>query len=369
MTPRERALAVYRGDTPDRVPLFLDLSHWYRRNRGVPFDLAGFPGVEAGLVDLHRTIGAIAYVEMGSFYDLSYDDPSVEERAWTIGGVYRHELKTPIGTVWEERRFSPASYSYNISHRLLQSTDDFDVVLYAMERRRVRPRYDRYEAWQTAHGERAFIYMQLPYSGLGYLMSRYMGVERSVYAIYDRPDRVGALVDGVNTANLKILDAIADGPFDVLFQSDNLDGNVQTPSLFSRYSAPYYAELCDRMHRQGKYVSVHVDGEMRGLLGPLAACGVDCIDAATPAPMFSLSPHEAREAAGDEMILSGGIPATVFGARGTDAEFDRAVIEWLTTRTASSRLILAAGDQVPPDAPWDRIIRLPDLIDQHGRYD
>ncbi len=367
MTPRQRARAVFRGETPDAVPLFLDLSHWYKKNYSVPFDLAGLRGVERRLVELHRLLGAVAYVEMGSFYDLRYDD-GVSESAETVGGVYRHEIVTPVGTVYEERTFSEASYSYNITRRLIQSVDDFEVVGFAMDRVRAVARWERYEEWERALGDLAFIYVQLPYSGLGYLMSRHMGVEKSVYAIQDAADEVERLIRSVNDANLRILDTIADGPFDVLIQSDNLDGNVQTPALFDRFSRAYYSEIARRLHRVGKSLAVHVDGEMRGLLGALARCGVDCIDAATPAPMFSLSPKAAREEAGPEMILSGGVPPTVFGPTGTGEQFDRAVREWLELKEDSPRLILAAGDQVPPNADWGRIARLPQLIEAFGRY-
>ena len=36
MTPRERILAVYNGQTPDRVPYMLDLSHYYLHNTSCP---------------------------------------------------------------------------------------------------------------------------------------------------------------------------------------------------------------------------------------------------------------------------------------------------------------------------------------------
>ena len=105
---------------------------------------------------------------------------------------------------------------------------------------------------------------------------------------------------------------------------------------------------------------------MRGCLRNMARCGVDCIDAATPAPMFSLTPQQARQEAGPDLILSGGIPPTVFGSQGTDEEFIATVRAWLDTAKSSPRLILAAGDQVPPDAPLDRISMLPELVEKYG---
>lgn len=368
MTPNERVRAVYQGRRPDQVPLLLDLSHWYKRNRNVPFNLAGLSGVEQGLVDLHKEAGAVAYVEMGSFYTLHTDDPEVRLESGTRDGVYTLRVTTPVGTICEERVFNPDSYSYGIRRYLLQSVDDFPVVEFLMARLNCCPNWDLYHAWQASLGDLAYPYAQLPYSGSGYLMSRYMGVEATVYAVQDRPEQVRRLVSAVNMCNLRLLDALLDGPFETLLISDNFDSSVQTKDYFDAYARDYYTEVARRLHARGKFLAVHVDGESRGVLGWLAECGVDCADALTPHPMFALTPAQMRSEAGDGLVLSGGIPATVFGASGSDHEFVECVRRWLDVRLASPRLLLAAGDQVPPDAPWRRVMMLGELVREYGRY-
>ena len=74
MTPRQRVQAVYQGKTPDQVPLMLDLSHWYKKNYNVFFDLRGFGQVDQRLVDLHKQFNAVAYCEMGGHFDLRFTD-------------------------------------------------------------------------------------------------------------------------------------------------------------------------------------------------------------------------------------------------------------------------------------------------------
>jgi len=351
MTPRERVRAVYQGKKPDQVPLMLDLSHWYKKNRNVPFNLSGFTQVEQGLVDLHKQIGALAYCEMGSFYTLASDDPEAVVESRTERGVFSTRITTPLGSLCEERVFNPESYSYGIRKHLLESTDDFPIVEFLLERLRCRPRWELYRAWQDALGELAYPYAQLPYSGSGYLMARNMAVDRAVFA-----------------CNLRILDALLDGPFETLLVSDNYDSNVQTKEFFDTYVREYYSEVARRLHARGKTLAVHVDGESRGVLGWLAECGVDCADAVTPAPMFSLTPAQMRAQAGPRLILSGGIPAGLFGATGSDAAFIECVKRWLDTRRDSPRLIMAAGDQAPTDAPFDRIAMLPELVAHYGAY-
>lgn len=368
MKERERIRAVYAGRTPDRVPLMLDLSHWYKRNRNVPFNLSGFDGVEQGLVDLHKQIGAGAYCEMGAFYRLASEDPDWRLESETRDGVFITRIVSPLGTLHEERVFNPVSYSYGIRKHLLETPDDFPIIEGLMARLRCQPCWERYHAWQAALGDLAYPYAQLPYSGSGYIMARYMNVDDAVYALHDQPEATGRLIRAVNACNLRILDALIDGPFDTLIISDNYDSNIQTKPFFDAYVRDYYQTVARRLHAHGKHLAVHVDGESRGVLGWLAACGVDCADALTPAPMFARTPRQMRDEAGPDLILSGGIPATIFGPTGSDAAFDEAVKRWLDTRLTSPRLIMAAGDQVPPDADFARIARLPELVERHGRY-
>ena len=368
MRPHERVRTVYQGGTPDQVPLMLDLSHWYKKNHTVFFDLAGFRDVEPGLIALHQQVGAVAYCEMGSFYSLYSEDPDVRIESNTREGLFTTRITTPLGALYEERVFNPDSYSYGIRKYLLQSPDDFAVIEYLMQRLCCRTHWDRYQAWHERLGDLAYPYAQLPYSGSGYLMARYLGVEGTIFAVRDEPARVRQFIETVNACNLRTLNAILSGPFDTLLISDNYDSNVQTRDFFDVYVRDYYTEVARRLHAAGKYLAVHVDGESRGVLRWLADCGVDCADALTPSPMFALSPAEMRAEAGPELILSGGIPATVFGESGTDAAFVECVKRWLDTRHTSPRLIMAAGDQVPTDAPWHRIAMLPELVAEHGRY-
>lgn len=101
MQPNERVSAVYQRQTPDQVPLILDLSHWYKKNMNLPFNLAGMSEVDHGLVDLHKKVGAVAYVEMGSFYRLKSDNPDYQVSSTTEDGIFKTAITTPDGTLYE----------------------------------------------------------------------------------------------------------------------------------------------------------------------------------------------------------------------------------------------------------------------------
>ena len=90
MTERERMLAVYRGETPDRVPFFLDLSHWFAHKHHIPFDLS-VPHMEPewDLIEYHKKVGAGFYIpNLNSYYDASYrsDVVATTTKEMTPGG-------------------------------------------------------------------------------------------------------------------------------------------------------------------------------------------------------------------------------------------------------------------------------------------
>jgi hypothetical protein len=149
---------------------------------------------------------------------------------------------------------------------------------------------------------------------------------------------------------------------------DNFSGDIQPPAFFREWSRPFYERAIQRLHRAGKFVAVHIDGRLRGMLNAFAELGADCADAVTPRPMGDLTPAECRDEAGPNLILSGGVSPTLWLPEASEAEFRRAMLDWLELRKRSPRLIANAGDQVPPHAVEDRIFIARDMVETYGRY-
>ena len=92
MTERERLLTVYKGETPDRVPFFLDLSHWFAHKNKLPFDLSRpIMKVQSDLLDFHKKVGAGFYMPNGiSYYDAAYGNQEfLAEVGVQLNQVYR----------------------------------------------------------------------------------------------------------------------------------------------------------------------------------------------------------------------------------------------------------------------------------------
>jgi hypothetical protein len=373
MTERERLLTVYGGETPDRVPFCLDLSHWFNHRHQIPFDLSR-PAMEPDLplLDYHRKVGAGFYVaNLSSSYDIVYPSDvagTVTRQATARGSEIVWRLETPLGTIERRRSWEEQSYSWNISRWGISSAQDLRVFEYALTRARFVPAFDRYEKWQAAVDDLGATYVASTYSAMGFLLSLWMGIEATIHATADMPALTTRVVGAVNENLLGAIDLLVQGPGEVIFLGDNFSSDVQSPRFFRRWSEPFYRAACQRIRAAGKYSAVHVDGRLRGLLREFAQIGVDCIDAVTPSPGGDLTPAACRAEAGQRLILSGGVPPAVWVQSDDDEAFRRSVLAWLELRQAGPRLIAAAGDQVPPGTPEYRIEMMRDLVEKFGAY-
>ncbi len=373
MTERERMLAVYRGETPDRVPFFLDLSHWFYQKHHIPFDLSvAHLEPEWELIEYHKKVGAGFYVpNLNSYYDVTFPSDVVTtttKEMTPTGPEITWRIETPVGVIERRRMWEEHSYSWNVSKWGISTAQDLCVLGYAYSRRQFKPAWERYTPWIDALGGLGVVYMSIGYSAMGHLLAYWMGIEKTMYATVDMPDVLHEVVDQINGNLLQCVGIVCQSPAKVILMGDNFSGDIQPPRFFTEWSEPFYAEAICRIREAGKFSAVHIDGRLKGILGVFADLGATCADAVTPAPMGDLTPRQCRQEAGPDMVLSGGVPPTLWIPGVSDQDFKRAVLDWLEIRKLSPRIVANAGDQVPPGAPEYRIEMMRELVEQHGKY-
>lgn len=374
MTPRERILAVYNGQKPDRVPFMLDLSHYYYHRFQKDWDLCyGYHEPERDLIDFNRKMGAAFYMpNQAVFYKVEYTGgvkATAERRV--AGGVPEiiWRFETPLGSIERIRVWERGSYSWAIKKWGVKDEKDLAVLGYAMAARRYTPLVNNYRAWADYTGDDGLVYLSPGYSAVGYLMNYWMGVENTIYASYDMEDALQEAVEKINGSALELMEMLTaayDAPVIVL--GDNFSSDIQPPAFFERWSRDFYAKACRMAHDHGKKTAVHIDGKLKSAIAMIRDAGADAIDAVTPGSVGGYTPEECRREAGSKLILSGGIPNELWYPYSDMAKFEQAVKNWLALKEISPALISAAGDQVPPGAEEAKILRMGELVEEYGNY-
>lgn len=367
MTERERLLKVLNRETPDRVPWFADLGHWHRSEVGTMWNLFAISNCTREIADLHREVKAGWYVEVGSLYEEIYEGGVSRERE-LIGDCAVERFVTPIGEVRMERKWSPISFSWDVTKVMVESPEDLKILTYAVEHRKFRPRLENWNIMEEIGGDTGLGFPHLGYTGLGSLMSYYMGVQNTIYAIYDHPELIERYINIYNSKQMEIVDINCQSKAPHFIFGDNLSSDVQPPELFRRFSFDHYRNIADRLHKVGKTVSSHLDGMLSNIIGVVAETGVDVADACTPLPTGDLTPAEIRKQAGNDMVLFGGISPFMWLPETSEKEFIAHIKEWLDLRKTSPRLVQSAGDQVPPGTRLQRIKLVYEIVEEYGRY-
>ena len=373
MNIRNRILSVYKGETPDVVPYMLDLSHWFYHKNRMLWDLSqAYEKPEYELIDYHKKVGAGFYMpNLGFFFSVKYrNDVSVEVKKSTINDnpVITWSYITPIGSIERTRIWQEHTYSWGIKDWGVKTEQDLRILGYAMEQRTFTPHWGHYQAWVDYVGDDGVVYLPFGYSGMGYLLSYWMGIEGTICATYDWPETMHKVIDQINESNLDCIDMLAKSPAEIIIMGDNFSSDIQPPSFFNKWSRSFYVEAIRRLHAAGKYVAVHIDGRLHQALSMIRDTGADCSDATTPLPMGDLTPEQCRKEAGPDFILSGGVSPDLWLPEASIEDFKKAVIGWLDLKKYGPRLIANAGDQVPPGAVEERIKIMRDLVEKYGRY-
>jgi uroporphyrinogen decarboxylase len=367
MTERERLLKVLKGETPDRVPWFADLGHWYRAESGGQWDLFNVNNCTKEMIELHREVKAGWYIEAGSLHEEHYGEGVSRERKIS-GDRAIERFNTSKGELHMERKWNNVSFSWDITKLMVENLNDLKVLLYAIEQREFIPKYENWEVMERTGGDVGLGFPSLGYTGLGSLISYYMGVCNTIYALYDESEVIRNYIMTYNKKHLELVDLYCKSPAPHIFFTDNLSGDVQSPDLFKDYSFAHYKEIAERLHKVGKTVSTHIDGKLNRIISVVAKTGIDVADACTPAPTGDLTALEIRKQAGNHIILMGGISPVKWLPVTGEKEFISHVREWLDLRKTCSRLVLSAGDQVPPGTDLKRIKMVYDIAEEYGRY-
>jgi hypothetical protein len=361
MNPRERLLKVLDGSTADRTPIYTQ----------IPFAVSpqGLrPGAFHGYAD--------------------YDEWRIHDPLyWNLVRRMQKECDNPF--IWrppcmgtDQFFFSPANA---IEHPAVESGDrlviktevDVDGITYT-QKKAVKPGCGH--SWQTEHyckspddarrlldtpwvghgaeigdfhelagllGERGTMWVTIP-SPLMVVCRLFDPMEFLVYVRTEEQliDRLCTLAQERIGGVLETLLEAGAGPVVRFGGAEHATPPLMSPEDFDHYIVEYDTPLIELCKRFDAYVAYHCHGNLRHALQRFVEMGVDMTDPTETSPDGDVTLEEAREIAGDDIVLAGNIQCRELFSDSVPSEVIRDRTIELMKKLGPARLLVTTTGSV-----------------------
>ncbi len=180
-----------------------------------------------------------------------------------------------------------------------------------------------------------------------------MGMEGFMLALYEEPERLQLLIDGIVAYNRACIHRLLDLGIDTLHVSEDL-GTQQdlllSPALFRRFLLPAYEACFEEVRQRGVMIDFHSCGAVEKIIPDLMAIGVDILN---PVQVTANDRRRVKALVRGRMAVLGGIDSQVVHTGTPDeirAEVHAAFAVW-----APGGGWIAAPDQVLTGAPAENV--------------
>ena len=360
MTKRERYLRALRKEKVDCLVWAPNFDYWLKVNTAEGTLPEKYRSMSRN--DIVRTIGGYIWnrqTGIKSVYDKSvvFKHQDTEEGSIT-------EISTPAGTVWNMYKKTEGEHrSKHLSEHFIKTRDDIRVMKYISEATYFEPDYQStIKALEETKDDGVVLNgcFSVPFIQFAKIDAGYIN---AFYLWFDYREEVDRLLDVYFKKYLEAIKILADGYADVIATGDNMDGIMITPAIFKEYAIPYYQECKKILSEKGKIFEGHWCGRTENLLPLVPGCGLDVVEAIVTAPMAKITLKEALDILDGRVVLQGGIPSVmVCEEGGTREDFVRYINEVIVPLKERRCFILGMGDNVPPNADFERVEMVSKLI-------
>ena len=363
MNFRERVLTVLGGGIPDRVPWMADFDYWAQslEKRGLRPD--GFRKSPEYL-DWHRELNTGFYLQ-GYWPFRMVPDDTVTIEEGQDGDIRYRRVTTPVGVLEEQWIFLYSSYSEAPHKHFIEDVSDLEVLRYWHEHIHYEADYER-ALWVKANvGDLGVTLVYAPRSPFMQLVAEYAGIQNIIKVWGEAPDEFDATLDVMRHAYHQAAEISIASPAECIMLPENLSAEMVGRRFFETYLRDFETYWNQRIHEAGKYSFIHMDGTLRGLIGPVASTGFSVIESFTPAPVGNVDITEVRSMVDPHpVVLWGGMPGAYFSPVVSDDDFEAYLARVLEVMTTQPGFVLACADQVPPDGLVERVLRIAEEVER-----
>lgn len=383
MTNRECFFAIANGKKPDRAYFAPDITDWYLGNhRGEGEPLKYGPGVmipdddsiryehqehlpeefqNLSLMDFHRRYEWGMHCHIRDWYDTYYTN-GVSQSTVIEGDKMRMTYSCPKGSLWRDYRLA-ADGSWASVNYWLKSTEDIPLLIELIQGTHYVLRDDNIRRVLSQLGEMGQADIVVNRSPFGKILHEFLGFAETVFTLEDEPEMIEALMEALTQNDMELIHLAAQSSCSVVLICDHADATLFSPAMYREYCIPFYKQVRDIMDKEGKYVSTHVDGNLKTLLPLLKDSGFHLLDGCTPAPMFDYQVEELADAINGSMTAFVGIPSSLFCDNTPVEELCKIADRIL--RAFHGKVIVNVGDILPAVGDMRKVIAVGEYIKNH----
>ncbi|MCM8759630.1 MAG: hypothetical protein NC906_07680 [Candidatus Omnitrophica bacterium] len=365
MTERERLLSVLNGKKPDLTPWYADLSWWYNSKieklghdyKGEDGYLKFYAESKAGIYVYGPNLWKETYCEKISFINEKKDDLIISK------------VITPLGTIESTSKYLENSYTTARLSYFIKNPEDLKIMQYIFGNRKVSPNYEEFERIDKKWGNYGIPVALGPIcvSALQKLISRWAGIEKVIEIMIEDSKLLEETIENLQNSDDEIFRIIENSPSLIVEFPENLSAEITGKNLIEKYELPYWKRRIKQLKAKGKFVGIHNDGTLRGSLNILIEAGFDFVEAVTLSPVGDMSVEEVFEICDEKIVIWGGIPGVIFSPLYCEDFFENYVKNLVLFVKNKKNFILGVADQVPPDAPQERILKVRKILEKYGR--
>ncbi|MFO7897705.1 MAG: hypothetical protein R6V58_01440 [Planctomycetota bacterium] len=286
------------------------------------------------------------------------------EITWEDGvQLARDHYDTPAGHLTAVRQ--PAGFTSWRREFLFKSPDDFPALRAFIEDMQFEPRYEPVATAQRRFGGDAIFRGQIGLEPLQMLVSGdWFGTEQFCIQWMDNRDEMLRLADALVEKRRQIYPLVAASPVSHANYGGNVIPEIVGPENFETYYVPHYNEAAEVLHRAGKKIGSHFDGNCRLFAHAIAGSNLDYVEAFTPAPDTDLTLAGARAAWPDKVVWFN-FPSSVHLR--SDEEVEQFAVDMLDELPSVDGLICGITEDIPEDRWQASCTAIMDGLARHAR--
>lgn len=357
MTPRERMLCAMHKRETDRIP-------WATLDCLLP---RGY--VERKI----REKGCGLNMVMPPWsYQMERREVTIEEkRTWDQhkrAQIIMRTYHTPLGSVSQKAQLRLGLSSNKqewITEHMIKDVSDYPIVKFIIENTRYYKDYDSFLEAQEDLGDDG-IAVAFGETPMHMMIWYLMGIYRFSIDLYEHPQEFKELASLLEEKYDEMYKIIADSPAELVIGGENLSGDIISPPLFEKYSAPFHDKQAQLMHEKGKIYGVHCDGRLNSLKDLIKKTDIDVIDSFTlPEGGGDLSLKEAKKLWKDKAIWVN-FPASL--CHENEEKIREVLIQIFREVTPGDGFMLEYSEDLPPNLWKKTLIVIAETMEKYGDY-